>query len=148
MWHDPLYQAVLKEYYFKQLADWPLVKSSYASMGHSSSAPGISSNGAGSTTSFHAGSSLGTTRSCDGERKPTVCCMYCGSRNHVYHCCPGMGTTKLHKAEDGIWWDVEGHTYCINHNGPCPCPCKDTCSHLHACSLCFSGDHAAQSCSL
>ena len=57
MWHDPLYQAVLKEYYFKQLADWLLIKSSYASTGHSSSALGISSNSTGSTASFHASSS-------------------------------------------------------------------------------------------
>jgi hypothetical protein len=148
MWHDPLYQAVLEEYYFKQLADRPLVKPSYATTGRSSSAPGHgNSDGAGSTASFRSGSSSGTTRSRDGERKPTARCMYCGSRDHVYRRCPGTGT-KLRKAEDGIWRDLEGHTYCISHNGPRPCPRKDTCSHLHACSLCFSGDHAAQSCSL
>lgn len=138
MWHDPLYQSILEDYYFKHLSVRSSTKSSYAPSTRAASIQGVTDIQGGSN-SFRSSSSSGTARSRDGERKATVRCMYCGSRDH---------STKLHKADDGVWRDVEGQTYCINHNGPRPCPRKDACSHVHACSLCLSGDHAAQSCSL
>ena len=147
MWHDPLYQSILEDYYFKHLSVRSSTKSSYAPSTRAASIQGVTDIRGGSN-SFHSSSSSGTAHSRDGERKATVRCMYCGSRNHTYRRCPGSGSTKLHKADDGVWRDVEGQTYCINHNGPRPCPRKDACSHVHACSLCLSGDHAAQSCSL
>lgn len=147
MWHEPLYQAILDDFYFKQLSARAPARPSY-NASHRVTNGASGADGSSGTNSFRASSSSGTTRSRDGERKITVRCMYCGSRDHAYRKCTGSGSTKLHKADDGVWRDVEGQTYCINHNGPRPCPRKDSCSHVHACSLCLAGDHAAQSCPL
>jgi hypothetical protein len=147
MWHEPLYQAVLEDFYFRQLPGRSSSKSSYASVTRPAGGSG-NADLTGGGRSFRSSSSSGTARSRDGERKTTVRCMYCGSRDHSYRRCTGAGNSKLHKTDDGVWRDLEGRSYCINHNGPRPCPRQDTCVHVHACSLCLAGDHSAQSCPL
>ena len=103
---------------------------------------------AGASSSFCSSSLSGLSKPHDGEQRTSSRCMFCGGKDHPFHACPGGGKTKLQKDDDGIWRDLEGHTYCINFNGPHACPCKDACQHLHACSLCLCRDHGTQMCTI
>jgi hypothetical protein len=74
-------------------------------------------------------------------------CMYCSSTNHKFSACTASpASTFLKRDELGVWRNSDGQTYCVNHNGPLPCPRASACPHLHSCSLCGSGSHAAQQC--
>lgn len=71
-------------------------------------------------------------------------CMFCGSRDHKYSLHSGPAKF-LKKDPGGIWRDDASRTYCVNFNGPFPCPRGSSCPHAHACSLCGTGSHSAQS---
>lgn len=81
------------------------------------------------------------------DRFGNIRCMFCASSAHKYSSCPGPGRF-LRKDSAGVWRDTAGKTVCINFNGPITCPRGPACPHLHTCSLCGSGSHSAQSCSL
>jgi hypothetical protein len=104
--------------------------------------------GSSARTSFRTSSSSGTAKPCDREHKPLSCCMYCGGCDHSFRSCPGGGKAKLNKDDSGTWRDLASNSYCVSFNGPRPCTRKDACQHLHACSLCLSGDHGAQACTV
>ncbi|KAF8074780.1 hypothetical protein FPV67DRAFT_1409295 [Lyophyllum atratum] len=77
--------------------------------------------------------------------QPRIRCMFCSSYDHKYPVCKENGR-YLHKDAAGIWRSPTGATYCINHNGPRACSRGEACLHVHACSLCGDGRHAAQAC--
>lgn len=93
----------------------------------------------------------GKNRPAQGGKKAlqtgrNIRCMYCGSRDHSFPYCEGSDCPKLQKDQKGVWRDKFGKAYCAAFNGPRGCP-SSTCRYEHACSLCPSEDHGAQSCS-
>ena len=139
VWHPELYHALLDNALCARSTDvGKLTTSSSTSFRAAAS----------SSSSFCTSSSSGSSKPRDGERETSSRCMYCGGKDHPFRSCPGGSKAKLQKNDDGIWRDVENHTYCINFNGPRACPRKESCQHIHACSLCLCRDHSAQTCTI
>ncbi|KAF9039618.1 hypothetical protein BDZ89DRAFT_1035249 [Hymenopellis radicata] len=74
-------------------------------------------------------------------------CIYCGGRDHYHKNCPGGPACRCRKDANGHWKDKNGAEYCIgfNTNTTCRRPVCEP-NFLHACSLCGSRDHGAQTC--
>ncbi|KAF5383572.1 hypothetical protein D9615_003514 [Tricholomella constricta] len=83
-----------------------------------------------------------TSRDCEHQ---IILCMYCGSPDHKFCTCPGLGK-YLTQDPDSEWSSLNGRAYCYSFTGPSSCPHGDNCPHTHNCSLCGLVAHGAQCC--
>ena len=139
MWHGNLYDETFRNHVLHQMTT--LVASSTSNSSSSST-----SNSSFRRPAITGGKYSKNSQSESTENMGNTRCMYCGKRSHKFTLC--RSGTHLHRDAKGIWRDSEGKTYCHTFNGPSTCPRRETCKHIHACSLCLGRDHGAQQCAI
>ncbi|KAF9023808.1 hypothetical protein BDZ89DRAFT_1114930 [Hymenopellis radicata] len=95
-------------------------------------------------------SGAGSSSTSEATKKDKCC--WCASWSHRWQSCPGGAGNHCNKDAQSYWVDAKGGQYCVGFNSNVGCKRSSRgkgCDSFfaHACSLCGSRDHGAQTCS-